>query len=247
MKHKVLKISAIIILIIIAVVGLFSFLDFGQYIINRFKSEKEFNKINTSYTDKNKTPNTKTFSDDFCWNKSLTNFYKIKEYFAQTKNTASYFISSENSSVSEKPFKSKVIEHLVMFGHNFEYSITRGSYTFSFKCNPDSFEVTQDSCEILYVTNKCKYLRQTKDLFTKPEFQKTDAISRETSININRPSIEYNRKLPYRIYFEIYKNDLILNKEFAIKGSLEESFYYSRERGLYKITINGGTIIETKI
>jgi len=198
---------------------------------------------------KNKTSHSNAVSDDFCWNKSLTNYYKIKEYLSGNINTTSEFKISCPSVDSNKTDTTKVTEHFETHGNSFEYSVTSLKSVFKIKCDPDLFTIVQDSNGLITLIDKINYSRKTKYLFLLPSFKAVENIRNYIQYfdekNIVDPKNIY--KSPYRVYFTNKYDDIIMHKEYTIKSTSDDSYRYSKKNGLYEISLNGGFCVYTKI
>jgi hypothetical protein len=83
-----------------------------------------------------------------------------------------------------------------------------------------------------------KYIRRTKDILTMPEHHNIDGWYKEfNDDNSVRLSIPWPH--PYEIYFSFDNNELIIHKYTTFKIGLYSSYYFSKQKGLYKMVSYG--------
>jgi hypothetical protein len=164
------------------------------------------------------------------------NFYKIQDYFKQTKSTHSNFIMTydylENDTMKLKKDTVEIIERIKKNDSTFSYFIKMGRLEIDLRFSLSNFEVVKDSIGEWSIMGKCKYHRATEDLFTIPEFKKCPD--------------NYDKPNEYRAYLSMDKDDLIIHREYRYKTIRKWSFYFSKKNGLYKIIEDEGGMIELK-
>jgi|WetSurMetagenome_2_1015567.scaffolds.fasta_scaffold218018_2 hypothetical protein len=179
------------------------------------------------------------------------NYGVIKEYFEQTRSGVTTFVIK--CDWDEQVDTVKIKEHIELFESKFIYSVGGlGSDVLIMVFTPDKITVTKDSCSHFSIVEYACYERNTVDVFTKPEFEKADGVYREyNSQDINgndSMDFEMRNEYLYRIYFSFDNEDLVLHKDYSFKTERNWSYYFSKNKGLYKIVfIEGGKCEEIKI
>lgn len=180
--------------------------------------------------------------------KPVTNFNKIKEYLGQTSTSSSLFKSESKIINDFKCDTIKVLQKTIVHNDFIYYEININGNIFIFCFTPTTFKITKDSNSCFSIFESGEYSRKTKDVFNIPDFEKINGMYREYNDRINKsnPSLELNWEYPYRAYMTIKDNELILHKEYSFKTDRNDTYYFSKKTGLYKIEMDGMVIL-TKI
>ncbi len=169
--------------------------------------------------------------------KTRTNFDLIKEYFIHNQNTLSVF---SRKCEWESNFDSVIVnESISIHNDGFVYSVQLMGNKLEIIFTPNSIIATKDSSSSFSILEKSNYERKMNDIFIEPSYKnirgKYSDYNNKDINDKDSNSLEIRIDYAYKIYFTIDKQDLILHKDYSFKTERKWSYYFSKEKGLYKI------------
>ncbi len=182
---------------------------------------------------------------------SVSNYNLIKEFFEQTKDSKSAFsVECDWSQIIDTVVISEIVN---IHSDSFRYSIEFDGDIFEIGFWPGEVKVIKDSCDVFSVTEYVDYTRNTANIFTMPDFELINGVYREYN-NEDRNgndslSFETDWSYPYRVYLSIDNKDLVIHRDFSFKTESSTSYFFSKQKGLYKllILVDGGQCTLLKI
>ena len=169
---------------------------------------------------------------------SDNNFYKIKEYFKQTQNTKSVFIQTNDKGEKDTI---AINEEVKLNDTSLNYSIEYLGNLMEINCTPNTFKVITDTNTYFIIIKNGNYSRKTEDIFKIPEVGQVEGMYLDDSFlgmssNGNTPKYIV-MGYEYRLYFTSDNDDIIIHRDFSFKSMSHWLYYFSRNKGLYKIVI----------